>query len=99
DEAANLQHRDVEIVHDEDTDETILVIEVRGKRGVGYCKSTPNAVKPYSRLRDRPKPTLETGGDETVSRGREPKLPQPEDHVFPSMHVKAFKRLLLRKKL
>lgn len=30
DEAANLQHRDVEIVHDEDTDETILVIEVIG---------------------------------------------------------------------
>lgn len=95
DEATNLQHRDVEIVHDEDTDETILVIEVRGKRGVGYCKSTPNAVKPYTRLRDRPKPTLESG----VSTDRAPELPQPEDHVFPSSHVKAFKRLLTRKKL
>ena len=56
DEAANLQHRDVEIVHDEDMDEEILVIEVRGKRGVGYCKSTANAVTPYKRLLNRPKP-------------------------------------------
>ena len=50
DELFNLEHRDIEIVEDGDTDETILVIEVRGKRGVGYCKSTNGAVRPYERV-------------------------------------------------
>ncbi len=53
DELFNLEHRDVEIVEDGDTDETILVIEVRGKRGVGYCKSTKGAVRPYERVCQR----------------------------------------------
>ena len=44
DEAKNLQHRDVTVVQDRDTDERILEIEVRGKRGVGFCKSMPGAV-------------------------------------------------------
>lgn len=56
DEAYNLQHQDVAIEMDDATGERILVIEVRGKRGVGYCKSTTNAVRPYERIRDRPKP-------------------------------------------
>jgi len=56
DEAYNLQHRDIEIVEDEDTDETILVIEVRGKRGLGYCKSTRGAVRPYERIVERNEP-------------------------------------------
>jgi hypothetical protein len=38
DEARLLQPRDVVIVEDDATNETILEIEVRGKRGVGYCK-------------------------------------------------------------
>ncbi len=59
DEAARLEYRDVEIVHDLATGETILVIEVRGKRGVGYCKSTSGAVRPFERLveRNKPEPT------------------------------------------
>ncbi|HEY4359708.1 MAG TPA: hypothetical protein VGN17_02010 [Bryobacteraceae bacterium] len=59
DEAARLEHRDVEIVEDLATGETILVIEVRGKRGSGYCKSMPGAVRPYERLveRNKPQPT------------------------------------------
>lgn len=59
DEASRLEYRDVKIVHDEATSETILEIEVRGKRGVGYCKSTSGAVVPFRRLRKRnnPKPT------------------------------------------
>lgn len=59
DEAARLEYRDVTIVDDEATGETILEIEVRGKRGVGYCKSTTGAVLPFQRLqkRNRPKPT------------------------------------------
>lgn len=59
DEANRLQYRDIEIVDDEETGETILVIEVRGKRGVGYCKSTPGAVIPFERLlkRNLPEPS------------------------------------------
>jgi integrase len=59
DEVRRLEHRDVQIVRDEDTDETILEIEVRGKTGVGFCKSMAGAVRPYIRVRKRnkPKPT------------------------------------------
>ena len=53
DEANNLQHRDVAIVEDDATGETILEIEVRGKRGIGFCKSMPSAVRPYERLLGR----------------------------------------------
>jgi integrase len=45
DEAKNLQHRDVTIVEEGRSGERILEIEVRGKRRVGYCKSTPSAVR------------------------------------------------------
>jgi integrase len=59
DEAARLEYRDVKIVKDYATSETILEIEVRGKRGVGYCKSTTGAVRPFQRLKKRnnPQPT------------------------------------------
>ena len=59
DEARNLQHRDVTIVKDRDTDQRILEIQVRGKRGVGFCKSMPGAVIPFQRVVKRlnPKPT------------------------------------------
>lgn len=59
DEAKRLQNRDVTIVDDDATGETILEIEVRGKRGVGYCKSTHGAVLPFQRLveRNNRKPT------------------------------------------
>jgi hypothetical protein len=59
DESARLEYRDVTIVEDEATAETILEIEVRGKRGVGYCKSMNGAVLPFQRLKKRnnPKPT------------------------------------------
>jgi integrase len=56
DEALRLEYRDVEIVQDEATGETILEIEVRGKRGVGYCKSMPGAVHPLRRLKKRNNP-------------------------------------------
>lgn len=59
DEANGLEYRDVEIVEDEATGETILEIEVRGKRGIGYCKSTSGAVRPFQRIAERysPEPT------------------------------------------
>lgn len=58
DEASRLEFRDVTVVEDHDTNERILEIEVRGKRGVGYCKSMSGAVLPFERLRKRvdPKP-------------------------------------------
>nr|WP_207189545.1 site-specific integrase [Rhodobium orientis] len=57
DEANNLEYRDVSI--EQDGGQTILVIEVRGKRGVGYCKSTAGAVLPFQRMveRNAPAPT------------------------------------------
>ena len=59
DEANRLEYRDVTIEKDSDEDEPILLIEVRGKRGVGYCKSTTGAVHPFERLKQRnnPNPT------------------------------------------
>ena len=56
DEAAWLEYRDVEIVDDEGSGERILEISVRGKRGVGYCKSTQGAVRPFERMQERVKP-------------------------------------------
>lgn len=59
DEAKWLEYRDVEIVFDDATGETILEIQVRGKRGVGYCKSRDKAVRPFERMieRNNPDPT------------------------------------------
>ena len=56
DEAWRLEFRDVTVADDEDLGKTILEIEVRGKRGVGYCKSMPGAVRPFERLRSRLRP-------------------------------------------
>jgi integrase len=58
DEAKRLEFRDVAIVKDRDSGETILEIDVvRGKRGVGFCKSMPGAVLPFKRITARRKPT------------------------------------------
>lgn len=51
DEVQRIEFRDVTIVEsDIDTGQRILEIEVRGKRGVGYCKSMPGAVRPFERV-------------------------------------------------
>ncbi len=103
DEALRLEHRDVEIVKDDDSGETILVIEVRGKRGVGYCKSTPAAVLPYKRLKARPIPppamrpkhfrkgTVPEGAVPDVEAGS---LPGPKDKVFPGSQRELFNTIL-----
>lgn len=59
DEVKLLEYRDVEIVDDDFSGDRILEIEVRGKRGVGYCKSMPGAVRPFERMLERndPEPT------------------------------------------
>jgi integrase len=102
DEAKNLQHRDVAIVEDEATGETILEIEVRGKRGVGFCKSMPSAVRPYERLLNRPKPVQRRRREGLPQLSDEPpplEFPDVTDPVFPGNHVKLFNGVLVRAKL
>ena len=53
DEASRLEFRDVEIVREPATFQRILELEVRGKRGVGFCISLPGAVRPFERQRRR----------------------------------------------
>jgi len=50
DECKNIEVRDVEIVAEGAEKEKILHIAVRGKRGVGYCKTMPGAVMPFQRM-------------------------------------------------
>lgn len=102
DEAANLEHRDIKMVKDATTRELILEIDVRGKVGVGACKSMPGAVKPYQRLLNRPiwepvgrKPrskkalaVWETAPEPPVRK------PLPTDKVFPGNHIKLFNKIL-----
>ncbi len=101
DEAKNLQHRDVAIVKDQATGEHILEIEVRGKRGVGYCKNMPGAVRAYRRLLARPRPVPAgnrlSGG--SVKEAGEVKLPEPTDLVFPGNYLTIFNGILERAKL
>lgn len=106
DEALRLQFRDVEIEKDEATKKTILVITVRGKRGVGYCKSRPNAVEPFRRLEKRPRPTRvpELSEVKTADKANAPKepvltKPQTTDLVFPKTHRDLLREILLNLKL
>lgn len=87
DELKLLEFRDVDIVYDDYSEERILEIEVRGKRGVGYCKSMPGAVRPFERLRDRIRPNV---GDTN----EEPQKPKPIDRLFPNEFKKMFNRIL-----
>ena len=100
DEAKNLQHRDVSVVKDRATGKEILEIEVRGKRGIGFCKSMPGAVQPYERLLKRQKPLTD---DETQARTRgekiAPRFPEKTDRVFPGNHIKMFNNVMKRAKL
>jgi integrase len=87
DEVKQLEFRDVEIADDEYSGDRILEIEVRGKRGVGYCKSMPGAVRPFERLRDRARP--DPDGDE-----EDAKAPKPTDRLFPNEFKKMLNGLL-----
>jgi hypothetical protein len=51
DEVKRIEFRDAKIANDRDSGETILEIDVRGKRGVGFCKSMPGAVHPFERIK------------------------------------------------
>src|SRR5882672_20262 len=93
DEARRLQFRDVAIVEDEASGQTILEIEVRGKRGVGYCKSMSGAVRPFERLKARLRPPRAyeepkdgNGPKEAPNGPEEWQLPKPTDLIFPKSH-------------
>ena len=88
DEAYRLQFRDVKIVDDEATNETILHLDVRGKRGTGLCMSMPSAVRVFSRLRDRKR--RPTNGDDPKRLAP----PGPTDLVFPKRHHELFNAIL-----
>jgi integrase len=101
DEARRLQFRDVAIVEDEASGQTILEIEVRGKRGVGYCKSMTGAVRPFERLKARLRPPRadEEGRGEnvpnTTDNGSEAwRRPQPNDLIFPKWQRELFRTIL-----
>jgi integrase len=108
DEAFNLQHRDVTVTESDARGEQILEIEVRGKRGVGHCKSMPGAVRVYQRLLGRAKPTKAETRREGQHRRKEggaappapvQEWPHPMDRLFPGNHIKLFNNLLARTKL
>jgi integrase len=93
DEAARLEFRDVKIVKDAGSKQTILEIEVRGKRGVGWCKSTTGAVLPFKRLQERERLQFETEtnngrtgeGQIKAEKKKAPTKakPGPSDRLFP----------------
>ena len=89
DEVMRLQFRDVTIVDDDASNETILEIEVRGKRGVGYCKSTTGAVRPFERLRDR----------NAARKAEQKQEAQPTDLIFPKTHRELFNTILKEENL
>jgi hypothetical protein len=110
DEASCLQFRDVAIVRDEALDDPILEIEVRGKRGVGYCKSMPGAVRPFERLKarnvaraaeealaqSRALTTTESGANNSAPKPAPKKRsePNPTDPIFPKTHRDLFNIIL-----
>jgi integrase len=81
DEAANLEFRDI-VIDEEEADDPILVIDVRGKTGVGYCKSMPTAVRAFRRILKRA---------ELAGSGK----PEPTDKVFFLNHRDLFNRILM----
>jgi integrase len=102
DEAMRLQFRDVKIVDDEGSGQTILEIEVRGKRGIGFCKSTVGAVRPFERLKTRLRP--EGGPGRAGSRkdsleSGEWQKPGATELLFPKWSRDLFNAILEEEKL
>jgi len=101
DEAWRLQFRDVTIVADDASGQTIPEIEVRGKRGVGYCKTMSGAVRPFERLKARLRPARadhapndENGAKSTTNGSEKLRLPEPTDLIFPKWQRELFKTIL-----
>lgn len=94
DEAKNLEFRDVEIVDEPTSKEEILEISVRGKRGVGYCKSMNGAVEPFRRLQARTRPAKFLSAGVNGERPTEGRLPAPTDRLFPNEHRELLNKVL-----
>ena len=97
DEAGRLEFRDVSVVKDAGTKETILEIEVRGKRGVGFCKSTASAVEPFKRVKERKRRKLKEPGpnDPTPTKKKwEWVTVAPTDRLFPSKPRELLNKIL-----
>ena len=90
DEASRLEFRDVSIEDDTSTNQTILVIDVRGKTGVGFCKSMPGAVEPFRRLKARREKELNEGLPHDVT----PSQIKPTDRVFRKFKRHLFNQIL-----
>lgn len=102
DEALCLQFCDVQVVEDEASGQTILEIEVRGKRGVGYCMSTENAVRPFERLKSRVRPDGGPGrsGSRNESVVKEKwHVPSHTDLLFPKWPRELFNAILNEEEL
>lgn len=89
------------IVEDDGSGETILEIEVRGKRGVGYCKSTSGAVVPFKRLRERnvarraaDAPPIASASTPAGADSKKKAEPNPTDLIFPKTHPDLFRTIL-----
>jgi len=104
DEARRLQFRDIKIVEEEGSGQPILEIEVRGKRGVGYCKSIPGAVLSFEVMTARLRPARadestqdEDGSNTNKNRPEEVRLPAPTDLIFPKWQRELFKTIWTRR--
>jgi integrase len=89
DEAERLEIRDVAIERDPFLGEDILVIDVRGKTGTGYCKSMPGAVHPFRRLVARRTEELAR-----KTRKQVPRPLAPTDRVFAPYNRDLFNTVL-----
>ena len=102
DEAMRLQFRDVKIVDDEGSGQTILEIEVRGKRGIGFCKSTVGAVRPFERLKARLRPDGgpgRAGSRKDALESGEWQQPGATELLFPKWSRDLFNAILEEEKL
>jgi integrase len=96
DEAKNLEFRDAEIVDEPTSGDEILEISVRGKRGVGYCKSMNGAVEPFRRLMARPRSEKFCNPQDTsdANSAEGARLPKPSDRLFPNDHRELLNKIL-----
>jgi integrase len=83
DEVKHLDFRDVTIVTDDYSGDQILEIEVRGKRGVGYCESMPSAVRPIDGS------AIDPNAEDVATQP-----PKPTDRLFPNEFKKMFNVIL-----
>lgn len=95
DESWNVEFRDVKIEEDYGTKETILVTDIRGKTGVRYNKSMPQAAFTFERLRRHRIERLEKLGKTP----EEIEAMLPTMKLFPNFPRHLFNDILRKEKL